>query len=73
MIEHSLNFYRCESNLLFSWLCTEMPQSLTEQVRKEMTVYFILLLLYGDNVAYCTLHLLIILPIVINLFLSRIL
>lgn len=35
MIEHLLNFYHCESNLLFSWLCTEMLQSPTEQVSKK--------------------------------------
>ena len=48
MIEHLLNFYHCENNLLFSWLCTEMPQSLTEWVSKKWYSLFSITALWGQ-------------------------
>lgn len=40
MTERFLDFHRCESNLSFSWLCTEMPQSRMERASKKWHILF---------------------------------
>lgn len=54
MIEHLLNFSHCESNLLFSWLCNEMPQSPEEVSKKWYSFFSAAVVLWGPH---GTLHL----------------